>query len=231
MTKLSLTVGQLSSNKEVQTVATLASSIAHEVKNYLSAINICAELSEKQLINIRNKILTANYLIDNLQLQIRGVVAREPVTKNFKHYSIAKNIEEILDQYPFKKGERELIKLDLEQDFVYKGGFILTSHILFNLIKNALRAIENAGKGTITIKLKSEKNYNKLVFADTATGVDKNFLSKMFTLFESQKTAQGGTGVGLAFCKTIMNSYGGDISCDSVEGEYTKFTLTFPPRY
>ena len=36
-----------------------------------------------------------------------------------------------------------------------------------------------------------------------------------------------GTGVGLAFCKTIMISYGGDIICNSIEGEYTEFVLSF----
>ena len=36
-----------------------------------------------------------------------------------------------------------------------------------------------------------------------------------------------GTGVGLACCKTIMIAYGGDIICNSIEGEYTEFVLSF----
>jgi len=228
MAKTILNDGSKAINREVQAVVTLASSIAHELKNYLAAISICAELSEKQLGNIRNGVMTANYLVNNLQLQIRGVITGKLDTKDFKRYSIAKNVEEALDQYPFKEGERELIKLDLERDFNYKGNFILTSHILYNLIKNALRVITNADKGKITIKLKSGVSFNKLIFRDTATGIAKEFLPKMFKLFESQSTAQGGTGVGLAFCKLIMQSYGGNIVCDSVEGEYTEFTLTFP---
>ena len=50
----------------------------------------------------------------------------------------------------------------------------------------------------------------------------------MFKLFESQMTTQGGTGIGLAYYKEIMSSYGGDIACDSVEGEFTEFVLNFP---
>jgi signal transduction histidine kinase len=127
-----------------------------------------------------------------------------------------------------KEGERELVMLGIERDFEYIGDPILTNHILFNLVKNALRAIANAGRGTITITLKPDVKYNRLTFRDTAAGIAKEFLPKMFKLFESQSTAQGGTGIGLAFCKLIMQSYGGDIVCDSVEGEYTEFTLTFP---
>jgi signal transduction histidine kinase len=228
MAKTSLSAGHLSGNKEVQTVVTLSSSLAHEVKNYLAAINICAELSEKQLSNIRKKVKAADYLVNNLQLQIKGVIAGTPKTKDFKQYSIAKNIEEALEQYPFKTGERELITLDIERDFEYVGNPLLTSHVLYNLIKNALRAIANADKGKITIKLEFGVKSNKLIFKDTATGIAKEFLPKMFKLFESQMTAQGGTGVGLAYCKEIMNSYGGDITCDSAEGEYTEFVLNFP---
>lgn len=121
-----------------------------------------------------------------------------------------------------------MITLDIVKDFEYEGISVLTSHILYNLLKNALRAIVNADKGTIKIKLESGVRFNKLIFRDTATGIAKEFLPKMFKLFESQTTAEGGTGVGLAFCKTIMQSYGGDIVCGSVEGEYTEFILTFP---
>ncbi len=200
MAKIILNDGLKSINQEVQIVATLASSIAHEVRNYLAAISICAELSEKQLSNIRERVKAASYLIGNLQLQIKGVVTGKPETTDFKRCSIVKNVEEILEQYPFKEGERELVMLGIERDFEYIGDPILTNHILFNLVKNALRAIANAGRGTITITLKPDVKYNRLTFRDTAAGIAKEFLPKMFKLFESQSTAQGDTGIGLAFC-------------------------------
>ncbi|WP_410521703.1 ATP-binding protein [Candidatus Tisiphia endosymbiont of Oplodontha viridula] len=37
-----------------------------------------------------------------------------------------------------------------------------------------------------------------------------------------------GIGLGLSFCKKIMLSFGGDISCISEEGQYTEFQLNFP---
>jgi signal transduction histidine kinase len=228
MSKLSLNAGRLSGNKEVQTVATLAASIAHEIKNYLSAINICSELSGMQLENIRKKVKAADYVINNLQLQIKGLVTGKTDTKNFRRYSIAKNIKEALEGYPFKAGELDLITLDIAEDFEYNGDPALTAHLLYNFIRNALRAVSIAGKGKVTIKLKPGLRVNKLVFRDTATGIPKKVLPKIFSLFETQMKEQGGTGVGLAFTKTIMQGYGGDISCDSVVGGYTEFVLSFP---
>ena len=219
---------RLFSSKEVYAIATLSSSIAHELNNYLAAINICAELSEGKLGDIRKKVKAAGYLINNLQLQIKGIIAGEPETKDFKRYSVIKNIEEALEQYPFKIGERDFLIVETNKDFEYKGNSVLTNHIFYNLIRNSLHAIQNADQGVITIKLEAGIKFNRLIFRDTATGVTKEFLPKMFQLFASQTTTQGSTGVGLAFCKTIMTSYGGDIICNSVEGEYTEFVLSFP---
>ena len=228
MSKNIVTASKLSGNKEIQTVATLSSSIAHELNNYLAAINICAELSEGKLEDIKKTVKSASYLINNFQLQIKGVIIGKPDTSDFKRYSISKNIDEALEGYPFKTGERELIRVERLKDFEYKGNPALTNHIFYNLIKNFLRAIQNAEKGNITIKLEVGTKFNKLIFKDTATGVAKEFLPKIFELFASQTIVQGGTGVGLAFCKTIMISYGGDIICNSIEGEYTEFVLSFP---
>jgi len=211
-------------------MAILSSSITHEIRSYLAAVNldIHHQLSEEGLRRVREKISAADYVIGNLQQQIRGVVNNRIDTKDFKRCSIIKNIEETLAQYPFNTAERPLVALESSRDFEYRGDSMLTKHILFNLIRNALRAISNADKGEITIRLESGGRFNRLLFIDTGTGVKKEFLSKMFELFESQSVAQGGAGVGLAFCRLIMQSYGGDIICDSVEGEYTRFILSFP---
>ena len=83
-------------------------------------------------------------------------------------------------------------------------------------------------KGKITITLEHGKKFNRLIFRNIAVGIPKEFLPKLFGSFESQSASQGGTGVGLAFCKLIMQSYGGDIYCNSLEGEYAVFILRFP---
>lgn len=243
MSKPSLAAGRLSGNKEINSVVTLASSIVHELKNYLATIGVCTELSENRLKeinnictklsegeikNIKQSLRDADYLIQTLQLQIKSVTTGKLDTAGFKKCSMGETIKEALKQYPFGIGEKELITIKTQNDFEYNGDLILTCHILYNLIKNSLRAIKTAGKGKITIELESGEKFNKLIFRDTATGIPKDFLPKMFNLFSSQMTTQGGIGIGLAFCKLVMNSYGGGIFCYSVEGEYTRFMLKFP---
>jgi len=209
----------------INTLAILTSSISHDLKNDLATIKLCAESA---LITIKKRADKANNFLDTMRLQIESVVAGTPSGSDFKTCSIANNIDEVLKQYPFQDNERHLVIANLTNDFEYIGDHILTNHILSNLIKNSLRAIKNASKGEIIISLKYGDKFNKLTFRDTGLGIPKDFLPKVFELFASQSTSQGGTGVGLAYCAQIMQSYGGKISCESTEGEYTEFALEFP---
>lgn len=66
-------------------------------------------------------------------------------------------------------------------------------------------------------------------YRDTATGIPKDFVDKIFDQFETKKNLHGGTGLGLAFCKMVMETcYKGSITCNSEEGKYTEFVLSFP---
>jgi len=225
MTDASL--NDLSENEKLQKILVLVSSITHEMRNYLTTIKISSETLEEMVKKSLRAVNAASYFMANMQLQIKCLFADKPVTEGFRRYSIAKNVKEVIEDYPFVAYEKELVIVE-KGDFKYIGDPLLTNNILSNLIKNSLRAIKNADKGNITIKFKTGVEYNELIFRDTATGIPAEFLPKMFRLYESLMIAQGGSGTALAFCKMIMQSYGGDITCDSVEGEYTEFVLKFP---
>jgi signal transduction histidine kinase len=100
--------------------------------------------------------------------------------------------------------------------------------VLFNLLKNAYHAIRIAGKGDINISLIKGKTSNFLQFTDTATGIERNVLPHIFDDFFTTKPGGGGAGIGLAFCKRTINSFGGDIRCESIENAYTTFYLRLP---
>lgn len=217
---------RLLNNKEILTIVTLSSSIAHELNNYFATISIYTNLSENKPEIINKAVKSASYLVKSLQLYIKEIVSGNPRKDRYKLSSITKNIEEALENYPFSSREKKLVTIESSKDFQYIGEPILTYHILYNLIKNSLYAINKANKGNITIKLNLGKKLNQLILRDTATGITKEFLPYIFTPFASQ--TPGGSGIGLAFCKNIMLSYGGDITCKSAEDQYTEMILSFP---
>ncbi|KTD17562.1 sensor histidine kinase [Legionella jordanis] len=181
----------------------------------------------QQLKEISDRIISeidyANTIIDMLLIK----AARENSLQNciLETCSIAECLEEAMARYPFKsQQERSLV--EWEGDFNFIGSKLLMQHVLFNLLKNALYVIATAQKGQIKIWTKGGDKFNSLYFRDSAKGMSYQQLSKLFNHFYS--TTFMGTGIGLSFCKLVMNRFGGDIRCEAEEGLYTQFTLMFP---
>jgi signal transduction histidine kinase len=153
--------------------------------------------------------------------------------------SIAFCIEEALTAYPFSSDERRLVHWQGNQsshnntqvDFSFLGHKELMKHVLFNLFKNALYAIASTGKGEIFIIIEPRgntrgKRVNQLIFKDTGPGIPPENLRHIFDRFYTKK--EHGTGIGLAFCQSVIQSFGGEITCTSRPGDYTTFTISFP---
>lgn len=229
-----------------QDLLTLSGEIAHELKTPLAIIQLYTELLENSCKNmafdntctkiimkhadiIKQTVKNADGLIGILLMQIKGVITKNVDKENFACRSIGKDVADALEQYPFRAHERKLVTIALDNDFKYFGNQIITHHLIFNLMKNALRAIKNAEKGTISVRLAMGQTSNQLIFKDTATGIPQDLIPTIFNQIENgHVTFQNSTGLGLVFCKTMMQCYGGSIVCDSKEGKYTEFTLSFP---
>lgn len=149
-------------------------------------------------------------------------------TDNFKSQTIANLIKESVQSYPCTETKRALIHMDLKHDFEFLGDDAYVKNMINNLLKNSFHYIAEMKKGEIFIKTHtSEDNqFNCLSFKDTAKGASSEVVQHMFDGFYSKR--RGGTGLGLSFCKKIMNSFGGNIEAQSVEGKYIEFLLIFP---
>jgi signal transduction histidine kinase len=169
----------------------------------------------------------ANSFIDSLLFKLYQLNTKLN-TKELKPANILVDVVNALLDYPFANEEDKLITVTKANAFDYLGDSILTTHVIYNLLKNALKIINEVGKGKITISFEQTEAANQLIFADTAKGISKEFLPHIFDAFASKDKTKKGTGLGLAFCKTVMQAYGGEIECKSQVGKYTKFILSFP---
>ncbi len=181
----------------------------------------------QQLEEISDRIICeinyANTIIDMLLIK----AGRENSLQNciLESCSMAECLTEAMSRYPFKSPhERSLITW--QGDFSFTGSKLLMQHVLFNLLKNALYVIATAQKGEISIWTERGEKFNILYFRDSAKGMTSQQLSRLFNHFYT--TTFMGTGIGLSFCKLVMDRFGGDIRCESEEGSYTQFALLFP---
>jgi len=103
-------------------------------------------------------------------------------------------------------------------------------HILRNLINNAIKF--NKPGGSITIKAAEEGGAVEVCVTDTGIGIPKDELDKIFDhLYQSDGSSgrsYGGTGLGLAVVKELVEAHGGEITVKSTPGKGSTFCFTLP---
>ena len=165
----------------------------------------------------------SNSIIDRLLIN----ATERPVEEHeFETVSARQCVLDAMHRYPFAgRYERDLVEVDLDQDFTISAPPVLLVHVLFNLLKNSLFYVQKAGKGEVTIKLRSSR---RIIVHDTGTGIPPQFIRRIFDRFFTTTEAGHGAGIGLSFCKMVMEGLGGSIVCTSRLGHFTTFVLTFP---
>lgn len=138
-------------------------------------------------------------------------------------------VDLMLRRYPFvNQAQRELVTIDVRADFRFQGQTELCSMVLLNLLSNSLKAIHRAGKGRIRIIVDGSHSKQRLFFIDTGCGIDTMRLPRIFKRFYAYPE-HSGTGIGLAFCKEVLEAWGAHIHCLSRFNSHTIFVLEFPP--
>ena len=116
--------------------------------------------------------------------------------------------------------------------------------VLLNLYVNAWHAMPDGGDIYINTKnvthrdIKSELyeprpgKYVRITVADNGIGIDMEYKDRVFVIFQRLHTRRhyDGTGMGLSYCKKIVEGLGGRIWLKSAEGEGATFYFTIPER-
>ncbi|MDP3182771.1 MAG: ATP-binding protein, partial [Desulfobaccales bacterium] len=93
--------------------------------------------------------------------------------------------------------------------------------VLINLFKNALEAMPQGGRLTVSLGLKPDQVV--LTVTDTGPGIPPEHMPSLFTPFFSTK--EKGSGLGLTICRGIIEQHGGKIEIDSEVGQGTTCTI------
>ena len=227
---------QTPTNAQIQALKSLAGSIAHETRNPLASIKQGCDI-------IKNCLDEAMEFLELISTSsTRGIMISDMILANireekidsskFVDLSMSDIVKSAIREFAFgSEEERQLVNFDLnlnsQNDFVFKGDETMMIFLLFNLLKNSLYY-----KAKINIWLERDKkddegkNCNYLYFKDNGIGIPSDKLELIFDdFFTSGK--KGGTGLGLPFCKRVMQAHGGDITCKSIVGEGVEFCLNF----
>lgn len=123
------------------------------------------------------------------------------------------------------------LSCDAPRDCVVTGDPDRLQEVLANLLENALR--HTPAGGEVTVSAACSKDTVRLVVTDTGEGIAAEHLPRIFERFyrvdSGRSRAQGGSGIGLAITRALIEAHGGRISAQSASADAgSTFTITLP---
>jgi Na+/proline symporter/signal transduction histidine kinase len=223
--------------KELQTRLLYGAAVAHEVINPLQSASMMADtllkvFKDKNLEEIdkedfedikgllepfKQNTQAALKTVDRMLTLVRTDISE---ADDIGNYNINDCVEYTLKSYGLSEQRLARVNVNKKNSFKFKGSKHFVGHVIANLISNALKY---AGSQS-SIEIWYENN--ELHFKDNGYGIAPEKLPYIFEPFDKKGSTRG-TGVGLPFCKCVMESMGGSIECTSELGKGTEFILKF----
>ena len=141
-------------------------------------------------------------------------------------------VQKVLKEYPFgSTRERLCVELVQHTDFSFYGSKQQFTQVLNNLLKNAMHSLKTAqsryDKGDIRIEIGMRDKVGRIQIKDRGVGIDAGQLKLIFEPFFSTAN-ETGHGLGLAFCKQVVEAVHGTIMVNAEPAMGATFTLQLP---
>ncbi len=242
---------QIEHEAKVSLAKSFGAGIAHEMRNPLSGLCTSIDVIQSVLPNKKamgekdqyvmsgedvtllcevsedamNIIHSGNETID---LLLTSIDENRVSRSSFKRYSAQSVVEKAIESFSYKRStDRFAISFDARSEFDFLGSDTLLKYVMYNLFKNAFHH-RSSDEFHIHVSMQSNDTVNQIVVTDNGSGIAPDVIRHIFQDFYTTGKS-GSYGLGLPFCKKVMRSFGGNIKCISQPGEWSQFTLTFPP--
>ena len=230
---------QLMQAQKMTAIGELAGTTTHEFNNILMTIINYAKLGlrhtdDETRTKSFDKILTAANRAAKVTGTILGMARnRKPGFEPTQLKTIIEDALVLLEREMNKYRISVEKELNDVPEIMADGNQI--QQILLNLLINARQAMPNGGKLSIKLGFDPVINSVSITVRDNGTGIPQEKLPHIFDMFYTTKTGpdssgKGGTGLGLAACRNIVEAHSGKIRANSTIGKGTAITIMFPVR-
>jgi two-component system CAI-1 autoinducer sensor kinase/phosphatase CqsS len=206
--------------------------MAHELRTPLASASLLSSSLRSGSDPARTSILldavirSMNHQIDS-QIVNAQLLNLAPGTDHIGAMALVQNA---IDTYPFKRDrDRANVITDCQSDFVFIGNTRLFTQVIQNLIRNSMQAISTkkdlSHKPSIRITIKNTRPSGLIQIQDNGPGIKSK--TPIFEPFFSTQTNYS-SGLGLAFCKQIVEIHRGQIWVESTSPQGTSFAIKMP---
>jgi signal transduction histidine kinase len=227
---------QLVQAQKMSTVGSLASSMTHEFNNILTTVINYAKLGLRHKDDANRdkafeRILAAGQRASKITTGLlayarRGNDRREPTNIAMLTADLLVLVEKDLQVHRIR------LVTQFEAQPILTINASQFQQVLLNLIVNARQAMDAGGVLTVGVRVTPDEEIAEIFVRDTGKGIPAENLRKIFDTGFTTKTAddqgQGGTGLGLALCREVVESHQGRIRVESAVGQGTAFILKLP---
>ena len=188
------------------------------------------KVSEKQEIALKNMQSSNRELLDLVQIVLDTYKFRTQTLRLYRENIMLKGfIEEIINEMrPIADKTKNALHLNSSRDIRVLADRMQLKRVIKNLIQNAISYGE--AKSPIEITIGEIPKYIVIKVKDYGKGISKDDINKIFNKYYSaaKKFRKIGTGLGLYLSFQIAKAHGGDLTVESIVGEYTEFSVKLP---
>ena len=217
------------------------STVSHELRTPLTTMNSYIEALEEgvledkelapQFIDTIHKETTRMIRMVNELMQLGKMdIKEEHYEKEF--IDINKMLEQTTDRFALTHPEKNFIKYIPKSPIFVEGDQDKLTQVFDNIVNNAIKYSPNGKNITVRVRQNYHHNRVSISIKDEGVGIPLVHIDKIFNRFyrvdKSRQRSMGGTGLGLALAKTIVEAHKGRIWAQSREGYGSIIFVTLP---
>lgn len=218
--------------------------MAHELRTPLATVNLMGDVLRTLARNDppENKSRKIDDLATRLQNLVRSMnrqidtqisnaqlmrLPREP-----RQIDATDLVNEVIKNYPYQSSrERDCVRLHVQSNFSFLGSRALFAQVLTNLLKNALHSLASASSapkpGGLRLDVGLHQGKGRIAVSDHGVGIGHEQKARIFEPFFSTQSGVG-HGLGLTFCKNVVEAANGSISVRSEPAMGAVFMIDLP---
>ena len=235
--RIEATTKQLIMSEKLAAIGEITAGVAHEINNPIAVMQGNLEVVRAVMGDRAQEAKTEFRLLDEQIQRISQIVTKllqfakpEEYAGYIERHAPDDIISDCLPlvQHLLNRARIEIVRKSNATRMVLMNRTEL-QQVLVNLIVNAIHAMPNGGRLTLSTRDLDRDSRRGLAIEvrDTGTGMSQETAAKVFDPFYTTKR-QEGTGLGLSISQSLVTRQGGAISVDSQFGKGTTFTIWLP---
>lgn len=215
----------------------LTSDISHELRTPLTILQSHIEAisdgvwepTPDKLDICKNEVIRLIRLVE--ELKYLTDIEKHELKLEFSSYSLSQDLEEVCNSYihPFNAKGIKLTK-DITEGIMIKADRDKIRQVILNLLSNSLKFTQP--QGSVHVKMIALKSVVEITVEDTGIGISKEDLhyvfERLYKADQSRNRDIGGSGIGLAIAKSLVEAHGGEIAVESEVNKGTQFSIKLP---